>query len=59
MYCLKNFLSEFSIIDKRKIEELLLWDDYLIYSVMFGLNSDIIVKYKELIVIENVNNDVL
>ena len=50
---LKKFLKGFSIIHERDIKELLLWEDYLIYSVMFGLNKDIISNYKELIVILN------
>lgn len=49
---LKNYLQEFSVIDKRKIDELLLYEDYLIYSVMFNLNKDIIDSYKNLIVIK-------
>ena len=49
---LKNYLSEFTNINKRKIEELFIWDDYLIYSVMFGINKDIIKKYSSLIIIQ-------
>ena len=48
---LKKYLSYFSIINKRDIKELFIWEDYLIYSVMFDLNRDIIRKYDNLVCI--------
>ena len=56
---LKNFLKEFSVIDERKIDELLIWDDYLIYSVMFGLNTKIVDDFKRLVVVENISSKVI
>lgn len=53
---LKMFLKDFTNIDKREINEIILWDDYLIYSVIFGLNKDIINKYKNNIIIKNETN---
>ena len=48
-YALKNFLKDFSIIDKRTNDELILWEYYLIYSVVLGVNNkienEIIEKY--------------
>lgn len=42
VYALKNFLEDFSIIKKRKeIDEVKLWDYYLIYAVALGLNEEI------------------
>ena len=49
---LKKYLSEFSIIDKKEIEELILWDDYLIYSVIFNINKDIIKKISNYIIVQ-------
>lgn len=48
---LKNFVKDFSILDKRDDKEIILWDEYLIYSVLFGHNKKIIDEYKDLIVI--------
>ena len=38
---LKNFIRDFSLLDERTKEEIVLWDDYLIYSVLFGDNKKI------------------
>lgn len=46
---LKNYLNDFSLMDERDKNELVLWDEYLIYSVMFGQNREIIEKYKNII----------
>lgn len=39
---LKNFLKDFTLMDKKEHKELLLWDDYLVYSVLFGQNKRIV-----------------
>lgn len=42
---LKKFLRDFSLIqDRSRIEDLMLWDEYLIYSILFGKNNDIAKK---------------
>ena len=42
---LKKFLNDFSLIqDRTKIEDLMIWDEYLIYSILFGKNNDIATK---------------
>ncbi|MCI8445071.1 MAG: DUF2207 domain-containing protein [Bacilli bacterium] len=46
---LKNFLQDFSLLSERGKEELGLWEEYLIYSVLFNQNSSIIKQYKALI----------
>ena len=46
---LKNFLKDFSILDKKTKEELIIWKDYLIYSVIFNQNTKIVDKYKNVI----------
>lgn len=38
---LKNFLKDFSRIHERNREELVIWEDYLVYSVIFDQNNDI------------------
>lgn len=39
---LKNFLTDFSNIKNKNKEDLILWEDYLIYSVLFDLNTKLI-----------------
>ena len=39
---LKNFLKDFSSLEEKNIEELILWEDYLVYSVLFNQNKKII-----------------
>ena len=38
---LKIFLDRFSLIKEKKLNELKLWEDYLIYSIIFGQNNDL------------------
>jgi len=40
-YALKNYLKDFSIIDKRSYKELILWEYYLIYAVILDVNVNI------------------
>lgn len=44
---LKNFIEDFSILSEREKEEVVIWDEYLIYSVMFNDNNKIIDEYKD------------
>lgn len=46
---LKNYISEYSIMDKRNVNELDLWEDYLIYSVIFNQNKKIADEYSKFI----------
>lgn len=46
---LKNFLNDFSLLDEKTKEELIVWQDYLIYSVIFNQNTNIVDKYKNVI----------
>lgn len=44
---LKNFLKDFSNLDKKSIDELNLWNDYLIYSVLFNQNKTLIDEFND------------
>ena len=46
---LKYYLKDYSLMDEREAKEIELWDDYLIYSVMFGQNKKIIEEYEKYI----------
>lgn len=39
---LKNYIKDFSILAEREQHELMIWDEYLIYSVLFNQNQKII-----------------
>lgn len=56
---LKNFVKDFSKLEERENKEIILWDEYLIYSVLFGHNKKIINEYKHLILFLIANNDFL
>lgn len=49
---LKNFMNDFSMMDKKEIPELILWEKYLIYATAFGISDkvlkDLKVVYPEL-----------
>jgi len=38
---LKNFLKDNSLIENRKAIEIYIWEDYLIFSVLLGINHNI------------------
>lgn len=47
---LKIFLKDFSNLDKSSYEEVVLWNDYLIYSVLFNQNVKVIKEMEKYIV---------
>lgn len=46
---LKAFLQDYSMLSEREAKEVELWEDYLIYSVMFGQNDKIVEEYEKYI----------
>ena len=42
---LKIFIRDFSILEGREKRELILWKEYLVYSVMFNMNKKIVNEY--------------
>ncbi|MBO5178943.1 MAG: DUF2207 domain-containing protein [Clostridia bacterium] len=44
---LKNFLKDFSLLDEKQKKDIELWDKYLIYSVMFGQNKEILKEFEK------------
>ena len=49
---LKHYLEDYSLLSEREAKEIELWEDYLIYSVMFGQNKKVIEEYEKYIEIE-------
>lgn len=46
---LKNYIKDFSTLEQRKKEEIVLWEDYLIYSVLFNQNRKIVQEFEKLL----------
>lgn len=46
---LKIFLNDYSLLDKKNSKDIALWKEYLIYSVMFGQNTNIAEEFKDCI----------
>ncbi len=46
---LKSFFQDYSMLSEREAKEVELWEDYLIYSVMFGHNKKIVEEYEKYI----------
>lgn len=46
---LKRFLKEYSMLEEKEREDLIVWNEYLIYSVLFGQNKKIANEYKKYI----------
>lgn len=44
---LKNYIIEYSLLEDKTSEDITLWEDYLIYSVIFNQNENIIKEYKK------------
>ena len=43
---LRNFLNDFSLLEKSDDTSMILWEDYLIYAISLGVNTDIVEKSK-------------
>lgn len=46
---LKKYIKEYSMLENRTASDLTIWEDYLIYSVAFGQNDNILGQYKKYI----------
>jgi len=44
---LKLFLEDYSLLDKQDKEAIVLWEEYLAYSVLFNQNKKIVEQYKK------------
>ena len=52
---LKNYIKDYSIMEKRDMEEVILWDDYLIYATAFGIPNKVTDKFAEGFLKANIN----
>ena len=46
-YMLKKYLMDYSLIEQRDMDGLVIFDEYLIYATAFGIPSKITSKYRE------------
>lgn len=53
---LKRYLKNYSMIDNKKIKEAIVWEDYLAYAYIFGINKKIFEEFKGLKQINNIVN---
>lgn len=47
---LKNYIQEYSNLKEKNTDDILLWEEYLIYSVIFNLNDNVINEMNGLII---------
>ena len=44
---LKNYIVDYSLMEQRDLESVIIWDEYLAYSVAFGISNKISRKFSE------------
>ena len=50
---LKKYMEDFSMLDKRKVPELVIWEKFLVYATVFGIADQVLKQLK--IVYPNMN----
>ena len=53
---LKNYITQFSLLEEKELKDLIVWEDYLIYSIIFDLNDDLISKIQEKYIVFDIND---
>lgn len=43
---LKKYMEEFSLLDKREVPELVLWEEFLVYATVFGIADKVLKQLK-------------
>lgn len=52
---LKKYMEEFSMLDKREIPEIVIWEKFLVYATVFGIADQVLKQLK--IVYPNMNEE--
>ena len=55
---LKNYITQFSLLEEKELKDLIVWEDYLIYSIIFDLNDDLISKIQEKYIVFDINDSI-
>jgi uncharacterized membrane protein len=45
---LKNYIKDFSLLNQESKDGLILWEDYLIYSVLFDQNKKVVQEFEKI-----------
>ena len=48
LFGLKNFLSQFTLVDKREAFEASLWKEYMVYGALFGITDRVCQQLKDI-----------
>ena len=48
MLGLKKFLTDFTLIDEREIQEVMLWKDYVVWATLFGCASTVVKQMQKI-----------
>lgn len=48
LFGLKNYLSDFTLIDEREAFEASLWKEYMVYGALFGITDKVIAQLKDI-----------
>lgn len=43
---LKKYMEEFSLLDKREVPELIIWEEFLVYATVFGIADKVLKQLK-------------
>lgn len=46
---LKNYIMNYTLLSEREKKELVIWEEYLVYSVLFGINVNVIEELSKVI----------
>lgn len=46
---LKKYIKEYSLLNEKEHNDIVIWEDYLIYSIIFGQNKDMVEKIIKII----------
>ena len=46
---LKNYLKDYTLLDEQEKDGIVVWEEYLVYSVLFNQNKKMIEKYKNIV----------
>lgn len=46
---LKNYLKDYTLLDEQEKDGIVVWEEYLVYSVLFNQNKKMIDKYKSIV----------
>ena len=52
---LKAYIKDYSLMEERELESTILWDDYLTYSIAFGISNKVTKRFGEELLNANIS----